>query len=145
MTKGGANVDDQNRYASPEELRYARVLQIAARIGLLMLIASFALYVSGAVSPLVPLADLPRYWGLSAREFVAATHQPTGWAWLKQIGESDIANLVPIAFLAGVSALCSLAVLPQFARRGDAVHAAILVLQVVVLLLAASNLFTLTR
>lgn len=138
-------MDDQNRYASPEELRYARVLQIAARLGLVMLIASFAVYVSGALSPLVPLADLPKYWGLSAREFVAATHQPTGWAWLKQIGESDIANLAPIAFLAGASALCSLAVLPQFVRRGDIMHAAILVLQVVVLVLAASNLFAMTR
>jgi hypothetical protein len=138
-------MDDQNRYASPEELRYARVLQIAARVGLLLLIASFVVYVSGALSPLVPLTDLPKYWGLSAREFVAATHQPTGWAWLEQIGKSDIANLAPIAFLAGVSALCSLAVLPQFVRRGDAMHAAILVLQVVVLVLAASNLFAMTR
>jgi hypothetical protein len=138
-------MDDQNRYASPEELRYARVLQIAARLGLVMLIASFAVYVSGALSPLVPLADLPKYWGLSASEFVAATHQPTGWAWLEQISKADIANLAPIAFLAGVSALCSLAVLPQFVRRGDTMHAAILVLQVVVLVLAASNLFAIAR
>ena len=138
-------MDEQNRYASPEELRYARVLHIGARVGLVMLIASFAVYVSGVLSPLVPLTDLPKYWGLSAREFVAATHQPTGWAWLMQIGRSDIANLAPIAFLAGVSALCSLAVLPQFVRRGDAMHAAILVLQIVVLVLAASNLFAITR
>ncbi len=138
-------MDDQNRYASPEELRYARVLQIGARVGLVMLIASFALYVSGALSPLVPLDELPKYWSLSAREFVAATHQSTGWAWVEQIGRGDIANLAPIAFLAGVSAICSLAVLPQFWRRGDTVHAAILVLQIVVLALAASNVLTMAR
>jgi len=136
-------MDDQNRYASPEELRYARVLQIGARVGLVMLVASFALYVSGALSPLIPLEDLPKYWGLSAREFVAATHHPTGWAWLEQLGRGDIANLAPISFLAGVSVLCSLAVLPQFARRGDTVHVAILVLQIVVLILAASNVLAL--
>jgi hypothetical protein len=131
--------DDRNRYASPEELRYARVLQIGARIGLAVLIVIFALYVSGAVQPLVPLSRLPQYWSLSARDFVAATNHPTGWAWLGRIGLADIAILAPIAFLAGVSVLCALAVLPRFLRRGDALHAAILVLQIAVLVLAASN------
>lgn len=131
--------DGHSRYASPEELRYATVLSLGARAGLLALIAVFALYVSGAISPLVPLANLPEYWRLSAREFVALTHQPTGWAWLGQIGFADIATLAPIAFLAGVSVLCSLAVLPQFLRRREALHAVILILQVVVIVLAASN------
>lgn len=131
--------DGRGRYASPEELRYATVLALGARIALLALIVVFALYVTGAISPLVPLANLPQYWRLSAREFVALTHQPTGWAWLEQIRLADIATLAPIAFLAGVSVLCSLAVLPQFLRRRDAVHAAILVLQIVVLVIAASN------
>ena len=130
---------DRNRYASPEELRYARVLSLGARIGLLALIVVFALYVSGAIPPLVPLATLPEYWKLSAREFVALTHHPTGWGWLAQIGFADIATLAPIAFLAGASVLCSLAVLPQFVRRRDALHAVILILQVVVIVLAASN------
>src|SRR5207248_2468153 len=120
-------------------------LQIGAWVGLVMLIASFAVYVSGALSPLIPLSDLPKYWGLSAREFVAATHQPTGWGWVEQLGRADIANLAPIAFLAGVSALCSLAVLPQFLRRGDAMHAAILLLQIAVLVLAASNVLAIAR
>lgn len=137
----GDSQGDRNRYASPEELRYARVLQIGARVGLAMLIAIFALYVSDAVAPLVPLSRLPQYWSLSAREFVAATHHPTGWAWLGRLGLADIAILAPIAFLAGVSALCSLAVLPQFLRRRDTVHAALLALQIVVLVLAASNVF----
>src|SRR5205814_7312069 len=83
------NMDGQNRYASPEDLRYASVLQIGAWVGLVMLIASFAVYVSGAVSPLIPLNDLPKYWGLSAREFVAATHQPIGWAWVEELGRAD--------------------------------------------------------
>ena len=136
-------MNDRNRYASPEELRYARVLDIGARVGLVLLIVSFALYVSGVVPPLVPLEELPRYWSLSAREFVASTHQLTGWAWLRQIGKGDVATLAPVAFLAGVSVLCSLAVLPQFVRRGEVVHAVIVVLQIVVLVLAASHVFAL--
>ena len=48
--------------------------------------------------------------------------------------------MVAITFLAGISALCSLAVLPLFVRRGDIAHVVIVVLQIVVLVLAASNL-----
>ena len=144
MGLGNRGADDRRsysggRYASPEELRYAKVLALGGRIGLLALIVAFALYVSDAISPLVPVANLPEYWRLSAREFAALTRQPTGWAWVEQIRFSDIATLAPIAFLAGVSVLCSLAVLPQFLRRRDLLQAAILALQIVVLVLAASN------
>jgi hypothetical protein len=133
------NMTDRSGRASPQELRYARILQLGARAGLVLLILCFALYVLGIVAPLVPLSDLPKYWGMSAPAFAAATNHPTGWGWLRQIGKADVAILAPIAFLAAVSALCGLAVLPQFIRRGEFAHAAILVLQVLVLVLAASN------
>lgn len=129
-----------NRYASPEELRYARVLQVGTWVGLIMLVLSFVIYASGILPSLVPLSELVRYWGLSAREFVAATSTPTGWAWIRLIGHGDALNFAPIAFLASVSGLCTLAVLPQLARRGAWAHFVIAVLQVVVVLLAASNL-----
>jgi len=43
---------------------------------------------------LVPVADLPNYWVMSAAEYVAATGTPTGWRWLALAGRSDIMNLV---------------------------------------------------
>ncbi|MBI4292802.1 MAG: hypothetical protein HY661_15120 [Betaproteobacteria bacterium] len=133
-------MDTSNKYASPEEIRYARILDIGVRAGLVALILSFAIYVSGILPPLVPLELLPTYWGLSAKEFVKATHMPTGWGWVSLVGKGDILNLAPIAFLAGVSVICSFAVLPIFARRRELALLAIAVLQIAVLVLAASNI-----
>lgn len=127
-------------YASLEELRYAKVLQVATRIGLVLLVLSFFMYMSGLVSALVPVGQLPQLWQLSAREFVAATHAATGWEWLRLVGYGDVLNLAAIAFLAGVSGLCLLAVLPLLVRRRDWVHALVVVAQIAVLVLAASNL-----
>lgn len=138
-------IDMPSKYASPEELRYAKLLRIGTRAGLGMLVLSFAIYISGVLPNLVPLDQLSRYWGLSAREFVAVTHTPTGWAWLRLIRNGDILNLAAIAFLAGVSGLCSLALLPLLVRRGAVVHAFIVVLQLAVLVLAVSNLLVAWR
>ena len=56
-----------------------------------------------------------------------------------------VQNLVPIAYMAGLSAICSLAVLPIFARRGEKVQLVFAVLQIAVLVLAASDILTAGR
>jgi hypothetical protein len=132
-------------YASLEELRYAKVLQIATRLGLVLLVLSFLVYMSGLVPALVPVDQLSQYWGLSAREFVTATHTPTGWAWVGLVGYGDVLNVAAIAFLGGVSGLCLLAVLPLLVRRGDWVHVLVALAQIAVLVLSASNLLSIAR
>ncbi len=138
MSKTSAG--NSNNCASPADLRYAKVLDIGVKAGLVLLILSFVIYVSGILPPLIPFESLPMYWGLSAKEFAKATHMPTGWGWLSLIGKGDILNLMAIVFLAGVSAICSLAVLPIFARRRELAQLFIAVLQIVALVLAASNI-----
>ena len=128
-------------HASPEELRYARVLDLGVKAGLALLAVSFIAYVAGILPPQVPFDELPKYWGLPVAEFVKATHTPTGWGWLVLLGKGDMLNLLPIAYLAGVSAICSLSVLPIFAERREWAHFSIAALQIVVLVLAASDVF----
>ncbi|HEX8013090.1 MAG TPA: hypothetical protein VF814_19530, partial [Casimicrobiaceae bacterium] len=95
-----------NHYASPEEVRYARVLGLCVAAGLVVLALSFAVYVFEILPPFVPFDQLPGYWGLSAREFARATKMPTGWGWVSLVGNGDVLNLIAIAFLAGLSAIC---------------------------------------
>ena len=134
-------MDEPNRYASREELRFARVLEIGVRIALLALVVSFALYVSGVLPPLVPLSELPSYWSLPVHEFVRATHTPTGWQWLALLDKGDILNLLPIAVMGTLAGVCCLGVLPLYLRDRDRLAAYIVVAQIVVLIVAASNLF----
>jgi hypothetical protein len=105
-----------------------------------LLVLSFVLYMLGTPRPLVPLDQLPQYWGLPVDEFVRATQTPTGWAWLAMIGHSDMLNLVGIALLAAAPAFSSLAVLHVFARRREYALLAIALLQLIVLVVSAANL-----
>lgn len=129
-----------NAYASPEQLRYATVLGAGVRIGFVMLVASFILYLSGVLPPLVPLSELPKYWGLPAAQFAQATHTPTGWAWLMHLGSGDMLNMAGICVLAAVSAVSTLAVIPLFAKNRDTTHLVLSVLLIAVLVLSASNI-----
>lgn len=136
---------ESNRYALPEQLRYAGVLETCTRAGFLVLALSFILYMLGILRPLVPLDRLPQYWGLPVDQFVKATHTPTGWGWLSMIGNGDTLNLVGISVLAAGSLFSTLAVLPIFGRRGERALFAIALLQLIVLLLSASNVLLVGR
>jgi len=129
-----------NQYASAEQLRYAKVLSLGVQVGFVILVVTFILYLTGALVPLVPVDQLPKYWGLSAADFAKATGTPTGWAWLSQVTRGDVANLLGIVVLASVSMVSTLAVLPIFACRGDRAHVAIAVLLVLVLAFSAANI-----
>jgi hypothetical protein len=138
-------MSESNRYAAPEQVRYARVLDIGARLGFVLLVLNFTVYLLGIRDPLVAVDQLPRYWGLPLAQFLQATHTPTGWAWLASIGKSDVLNLEGIAVLAAIPALGCLAVLPGFARRGEIALCTITLLQIVVLAVSASNIFAAVR
>jgi hypothetical protein len=140
-----ANMARPYRYASREQLRFARVLGVGARASQVLLVASFLVYVLGIREPLIAVEQLPRYWGLPLDQFVKQTHWPTGWAWLAQAGRGDLLNLVGIAFLAAVPAFGSLAALPGFARRGEIALFVICLLQILLLVVSASSVFAVSR
>lgn len=122
------------------ELIYARWLDRATRIALGVLGASFALYVLGILEPLVPVPELARLWTLPVDRFVAATGAPTGWAWLDHVGRGDYLNLAGVALVGLITVLCYARIVPVALRSGERVYAALALLQIVVLLAAASGL-----
>jgi len=132
----------QRVHASPEQLRYARVLDAGMKLGLGALAGGFLAYVFGLVPAHVPLAKMPELWTLAAPDYLRATGAPQGWGWLATLGSGDAWPLVGIAILSGVSLLCFIALLPLYAARRDWVYFAIAVLEIGVLLLAASGILT---
>jgi hypothetical protein len=142
MTMRKTLPDTAGRYASPEQLRYALVLSAGVRLGFVLLLVTFFLYLSGLLQPLIPVDQLPKYWGLPVDEYVRATGTPTGWGWLAQLARGDLLNLAGIAVLAGISAIASASVLPVFARRRETAHLVICVLQIVVLVVSASGILS---
>lgn len=124
---------------SPEQLRYARLLDWGTRVGLVLLIVSFAAYVLGLAEAHVPPERLPQIWQHPVGRYLELTGSPTGWGWLALVHRGDIAGLVGIAVLAGCSVLCLLALVPMYLRRGDRAYAALCVAEAAVVVLAASG------
>jgi hypothetical protein len=125
-----------------EQGRYALWLDSTSKLGLLVLVVGYLAYVFGLVEPHVPLERLPELWSHPAHVFKQHTGHPSGWDWLALLHKADIVNLLGIAILSGGSLACLLAVIPLYARRGEAVYVTVCGLQVAVLLLAASGLLT---
>jgi hypothetical protein len=124
-----------------EQLVYARLLDWGTRLGLVVLVPTFAAYMLGLTRPHVPLERLPSLWSLPVASYLQQTGSPTGWGWLVLAWHGDMSGFVGIAILAGCSLPCLLAVLPIYRRRGDKAFVALCLAEVAVLLLAASGWF----
>ena len=124
----------------PEQLRYAKLLDWGTRVGLVILLLSFAAYVLGLVEPHVPPQRLPELWGHPVGRFLELTGTPTGWGWLALVQRGDMMGLLGIAILAGCSVLCLLALVPLYLARKDTAFVAICLAEVAVVALAASGL-----
>lgn len=123
----------------PEQLRYARWLDWGTRVGLVVLILSFAAYVLGLVPARLPVERLPELWALPVDRFLQASGMPTGWGWLPLATHADIAGLAGIAVLAGCSLPALLALVPLYAARRDRAFVGLCLAEVAVLVLAASG------
>lgn len=131
---------EKKAIATEEQLIYAKLLDRGMKLGLLMLIITFALYVFGVLEPWVPVEKLTNWWSLPVNQYLEVAGIHAGWNWLGLVGKGDFLNFVGIAFLSGVTIACYLAIIPGLFRKKDTVYGVIAVLEVLVLVLAASGL-----
>ena len=125
----------------PEEsLIYARLLNIGRAIGLVALIIAFGIYIADIIPPKIPLNELSTYWGLSAKDYLTMTGIQTGWSWMRMLRYSDFMNFLPIVFLSGITIICYLSIIPIFFRKKNRIYAWIAILEVLVLVFAASGI-----
>ena len=129
----------------PEQRLYANILFYLNLIGLFILLTGFTLYLTDVITPLVPLEDLPRFWSLSLDEYIKKSNMPTGWQWISKIGYGDIAPMLGIAVLASVTFMCYFVMLFQFLKRGVKTFALIVSIELLLILLSASNLVQVTH
>ncbi len=125
--------------ASPEQKRYGAILDVAMKIGLLVLVTTFVLYLIGVPKPHVPVGDVSANWGLKVHDYLEVTQIEKGWSWATHLGQSDFLTFAPIAFLASVTVICYLTILPIFFKRKDFIYATLVIAEVMVLVLAASG------
>ena len=126
--------------ATEEQRAYATLLGYGMKTGLGMLVVTFLVYLSGLMPPHIPVEQLQNYWKLPVKEYLHATGIHPGWWWVTQLAKSDFLNFVGVAFLAGVTILCYLRIIPILLAKKDRVYATIAFVEVLVLSLAASGI-----
>jgi len=129
-----------SQYATPEQLAYAALLDWGMKIGFVLLLISFLFYLTGILPPYIPLAELPHYWHMPAGQYLKEAQVPHGWGWVNLISKGDFFNFVGMAFLSAVTVGCYLRILPLLIKNRDVVYIIIAVLEVLVLVLAASGI-----
>lgn len=125
-----------------EQIVYGKVLSYGSVISLLAMAIVFVVYVAGVVPHYVDLEEIVELWGKSHHTFVEEAKVPTGWGWVGLIGYADYLNLLLLALLAFLTILCYIAIVPVLIGKKDWIYVTIALIEIVVLLLAASGFIT---
>ncbi|MEC7887814.1 MAG: hypothetical protein VYA44_08155 [SAR324 cluster bacterium] len=129
--------------ASEQQL-YAKIVYHMNHLGLFALVAGFALYLTGMLTPHVPLEDLPQYWSLPLEQYLEKTGA-LGWQWISELGYGDVAPLIGVAVLASIPLVCYLVLFFQFLQRGAKPLVVVTVIELFFMLLSASNVIQISH
>lgn len=132
-------MSEKKTQATEEQMQYAVLLNMGMKVGMVMLLVTFAIYMLGIAKPHVPVKDLPTYWTMSVHEYTEAADVKTGWGWVSSAGKGDFMNFIGIAFLSGITIVCYLRIIPTLLKKGDRIYAVLAVMEVLILVLAASG------
>ncbi len=120
--------------ASEEQKAYADILFYGCWLGLVIMVITYSIYMLGILEPHVPFELLPTMWTKPVNEYLILANVPTGWGWASLLNTGDFINFIGIAFLAALSIICYLRVIPSFIRKNDKVMYVTAIIEVVVLI-----------
>lgn len=123
-----------------EQVVYANILYYGGIAGIIFLAIAFALYVSGTLPSYVSPHELPELWTHETHEYIEKTGIPIGWGWINMVIYGDIFNLLALAFLAAITIICYMVVIPVFLKKRDFIYVVFALAEIVILLLAASGI-----
>ncbi|MBM3162701.1 MAG: DUF1634 domain-containing protein [Chlorobi bacterium] len=129
-------------HADRVQLTYASVLGIASTLGMILIAAGYVLYVFELLPSSASAADIAAHWHLRASELHHAVHVPSGWDWTGQLGRGDVLSYVSIIYLSASTIFCLAFIVPAFIREKDQIYTVITILQVCVLVFAATGIIS---
>ncbi len=131
---------EQNVKASREQIIYANLLIIGVWVGIAVLLATYAIYLSGVLPSHVDMSLIPKIWDKSVTDYLEITHSPHGWGWVALLLKGDFLNYIGLALLALMTIFCYLVLLRGYVRQKNWLFAVIALLEIVVLSIAASGI-----
>ena len=132
--------NNQDLKPMPEQIRYANILFAGAWLGILLMLITYFIYVSGLISPHIELTVVTQNWNKGVDEFLKITSSPHGWTWLTLIHKGDFLNFVGLVLIAVLTIFCYLFLIAGYGKRKDWAFLIITISEVLVLSLAASGI-----
>jgi hypothetical protein len=127
---------------SREQIIYANILVIGVWASIVILMATYLIYVTGLMPPHVKISLIPQLWGHGVDEFLEVTRSPHGWGWVRLLARGDFLNYIGFALLALMTIGCYLVLVRGYLRQRDWIFTLIALLEIVVLSLAASGMLS---
>lgn len=126
--------------ASPEQITYANLLFYGCWGGLALMAVTYLVYVSGLVTPHIPLDKVPLLWSEPVGTYLELGKVPHGWGWTVLIARGDFLNFLGIVLLAGMTIVCYIPLIPAYLKRKETTFALLALAEILVLLVAASGI-----
>ncbi len=133
-------MDSQALKPTKEQIIYANLLLIGMVAGIIIMIITYTIYLTGLLPSHVDMQIISANWGKGIHEYLEITHSPHGWGWLVLLGKGDFLNYVGFVLLGVLTIMCYLVLVKGYYRKKDWIFAVISILEIAVLSLAASGL-----
>lgn len=133
-------MNNNRAHPNKAQLVYAHVLHWASTLGIVFVVLGFTIYVFELLPLSVSIDDIAKNWHLSAAELNRQYHLPTGWAWVADILKGDILSFASIVYLSAATIFCLVAVAGVFLKEKNVIYTIIAILQILVLVFAASGI-----
>ncbi len=130
------------KHSKPNEAQrvYGQVLHWVSTLGIVFVILGFASYILELLPLKVPIQDIAQNWHLGAEELNRQFNLPTGWSWVSDMLHGDILSFASVVYLSAGTIICLAAVTVVFIREKNTIYTTITVLQILVLVFAASGI-----
>ena len=125
---------------SREQIIYANLLIIGVLAGLIILVTTYAIYVTGILPAHIDISLIPELWGKGVNEYLEITHSPHGWGWVPLLAKGDFLNYIGFVLLALMTIFCYLVLVRGYIRQKNWIFTVIALLEIVVLSVAASGI-----
>lgn len=123
-----------------EQKTYATLLLYGCWIGIGIMVITYFFYLSGIIEPYVSIDKVTDLWHLPSDEFSQRLDIPGGWGWTALLGYGDFLNFIGIVMLGALTIIGYLVLIPAYIKKKDMLFTSIAIVEILVLLLAASGI-----
>lgn len=131
--------DDQSLKPTRQQLIYANLLLMGMVGGIIIMIITYAIYLSGMLAPHVDMGLIAANWDKGVHEYLEITDSPNGWGWIALLGKGDFLNYIGFVLLALLTIFCYLVLVRGYYAEKNWIFMTISILEIVVLSVAASG------